>query len=449
MSDKLISELEEKTGVVDSDQLAVEGGGVTWRLSLLKLREYLFGVFAILSGATSKNDFLLLKKFGGDAVYRVSLDNLLPDAVVKTKHLEDSVSAGSGVTESKIAPAAVTHPKLAIDAVHTHNIANAEATGYANWTSKAFGTGVTTDKIVDGAVTGAKGGVPVGAVFHFAGSKAPVGYVACNGELLPAFDANNPGATYTSADNIESIPVWRLQDLRNRLGTQFGAQGKLPDLRGIFVRGSGRNSIATTRVKIKQDNAGASGNVFWGSSETNEERPSTISYTIEFYSDANYLTKTGSLTYTLAESLAFSPTHQITGHPNKYYMVYANKGAVSGSLGTVQQDAMQQHYHALNDPGHGHSAEGKWKNDNHKHKIKYTIRKDLRGGGGSWAMNRLGGSEDGWADEIDLGFCGDCVDVSVTSGGTNITVARYPDIALKAPDETRPVNMALLACIKY
>jgi hypothetical protein len=64
-------------------------------------------------------------------------------------------------------------------------------------------------------------------------------------------------------------------------------------------------------------------------------------------------------------------------------------------------------------------------------------------------MNRLGGNEGGWADEIDLGWCGDCVDVSVNPAGTGITVARHPDIALKVPDETRPVNMALLACIKY
>jgi hypothetical protein len=451
MSDKLISELEEKTGVVDSDQMAVEGGGVTWRLPLLKLREYLFGIFAVWAGATSKSDFLLLKRFGGDAVYRVSLDNLLPDAVVKTKHLEDSVSADSGITAAKIAPAAVTHPKLAIDSVHTHNIANAEATSFANWTSKDFGTGVTTAKIVDGAVTGAKGGVPVGAVFHFAGSKAPVGYVACNGNLLPAFDANNPGATYTSADNIESIPVWRLQDLRNHLGTQFGVQGKLPDLQGIFVRGSGRNSVATTRVKIKQDNAGTSGNVFWGSSETNEERPSTVSYTIEFYSDANFVTATGSLTYTLAQSLAFSPPHQITGHARKFYMVYANKGAVSGSLGTVQQDAMQQHFHNTIDPRHTHGAEGQWKNTNHSHEIKYNIRNDLQGGGGSQAVNHLGwnGNSTSYTKDIDLGFCGDCVDVSVDSASTGITISRYPNIAFKVPDETRPVNMALLACIKY
>ena len=437
MSDKLISELQEKTGVVDSDQIPVEGGGVTWRLPLLKLREYLFGIFAVWSAATSKNDFLLLKRFGGDAVYRVSLDNVLPDAVVKTKHLEDSISTGTGVTESKIAPAAVTHPKLAIDAVHTHNIAAAEAVNEQNWTSKDFGTGVTTSKIVDGAVTGVKGGVPVGAVFHFAGSKAPAGYVACNGDVIPAFDPANPGATYTSADNAEAIPVWRLQDLRNHLGAQFGGQGKLPDLRGIFVRGSGRNSVATTRVKIKQDNAGASGNVFWGSSETNEERPSTISYTIEFYSDANFLTKTSSLTYTLAQSLAFSPAHQITGHVNKYYMVYANKGAVSGSLGAVQQDAMQQHYHTLVDPGHNHpaSASGSFL-------TSVGLNQDIRNTGfGEGNVDRV---RNAWLTTATGG-----VGFSISPVTTGITVARHPEIGFKVPDETRPVNMALLACIKY
>lgn len=439
MSDKLISELQEKTGAADSDQLPIEGGGVTWKLSLLKLREYLFGIFAVWTGATSKSDFLLLKRFGGDAVYRVSLDNLLPDAVVKTNHLEDSVSTGTGVTEAKIAPAAVTHPKLAIDAVHTHNIANAESVNAQNWTSKDFGTGVTTSKIVDGAVTGAKGGAPVGAVFHFAGSKAPVGYVACNGDLIPAFDANNPGATYTSSDNSESIPVWRLQDLRNQLGTQFGAQGKLPDLRGIFVRGLGRNSSAQVRVKIKQDNAGASGAVFWGSSETNDERTSTISYTIEFYSDSNFLTQTGSLIYTLAQSSAFSPAHQITGHANKYYMVYANKGAVSGSLGAMQQDSMQQHYHNLVDPGHTHGLSGGGASGNFVNSITrdYRYNTDNDGGGKRLRDMSWGNANVSYSHP------------AVTSVGTGITVARYPDISLKTPDETRPVNMALLACIKY
>ena len=128
MSDKLISELVEKTGVVDSDQLPVEGSGGTWKITLLKLREYIFGIFPLFLGSTSKNDFLIVKKFEDGSVYRVSLDSALPDAVVKTKHLEDSVSASTGIVESKIAPAAVTHSKLAIDSVHTHNIANAEAT---------------------------------------------------------------------------------------------------------------------------------------------------------------------------------------------------------------------------------------------------------------------------------------------------------------------------------
>jgi len=93
----------------------------------------------------------------------------------------------TGITESKLAPASVTHPKLAIDSVHTHNIADAEIVTQATYGTSNFGTGITTSKIVDGAVTGVKGGVPTGAVFHFAGSTAPDGYLYCNGNIIPAY----------------------------------------------------------------------------------------------------------------------------------------------------------------------------------------------------------------------------------------------------------------------
>jgi hypothetical protein len=435
MSDKLISELVEKTGVENSDQIALEGSGGTWKITLLKLREYLFGIFPLFGGTTTENDFLLVKQFGTDTVYRVSLGSVLPDAVVQTKHLENSTSTSTGITESKIAPAAVTHSKLAIDSVHTHNIANAEASNSANWTSKQFGTGVTTDKIVDGAVTGAKGGVPVGAVFHFAGSAAPAGYLDCDGGVIPAFDANNPGATF------KNVPVWRLQDLRTFLGANFGAVGKLPDLRGVFIRGLGQNAVQTVRTFVL---SGSFTNLDPQAFESVAARVGTVSYTIEFYSDSPlHLNKLSE------QTIPVTQTTTIGNPTNNPYRVYANKGVASAALGAFQGEAMQQHYHAITDPGHTHPASGNLNGD-HRHLIGFETRSDLRGGGGATAVSGFSGNGKGWTKDIDWMFGGTVVGVTVTPTATGITSARYPaEVAAATVDETRPVNTGLLACIKY
>lgn len=439
MSDKLISELVEKTGVVDSDQLPVEGAGGTWKITLLKLREYLFGIFPLFGGATTKNDFLLVKRFGDGSVYRVPLESVLPDAVVQTKHLEDSVSASTGIVESKIAPAAVTHSKLAIDSVHTHNIANAEATNSANWASKQFGTGVTTDKIVDGAVTGAKGGVPVGAVFHFAGVAAPAGYLECDGGVIPEFDENNPGATF------KNVPVWRLQDLRTFLGSNFGAIGKLPDLRGVFIRGLGQNATQTARTFVL---SGSFNSLNPQAFESAAARASTVSYVIEVFSDELHLKKLSEQTIPAAQTTAVSIP------ANRFYRVYANKGVASAALGAFQGESMQQHYHGVSDPGHSHSfslAIG----GGHRHQQRLRYDSTFKGGGEKTGVAGGGddpvGSTDGrFGRPVDWDFEATVVKGTINRGSTGLTVARHPaEVAMAAVDETRPVNMALLPCIKY
>jgi len=424
MSDKLISELVEKTGVENSDQIALEGSGGTWKITLLKLREYLFGIFPLFGGSTTKNDFLLVKQFGSDAVYRVPLESVLPDAVIKTKHLEDSVSASTGITESKIAPAAVTHSKLAIDSVHTHNIDDAEATNSANWTSKQFGTGVTTDKIVDGAVTGAKGGVPVGAVFHFAGSAAPAGYLDCDGGVIPAFDVNNPGATF------KNVPVWRLQDLRTFLGSNFGAIGKLPDLRGVFIRGLGQNATQTARTFVSSGNA-SSLNV--QTFETVFARANTLTYTVEFYLDATHLKKLSEQTVPVGQTTA------ISNSSSNQYRIYANKGAASVGLGTFQSESMQQHYHGTSEVAHTHGLSGGGASGSFVTGVNVSERSNNERGGNGPYVRSL------WTSSGSVGYS----HPAVTEATTGITVARYPEVAMASVDETRPVNLALLPCIKY
>jgi microcystin-dependent protein len=98
---------------------------------------------------------------------------------------------------------------------------------------------VTTAKIADGAVTQSKLNssvtlVPVGAVMPFATSAAPTGWLVANGDAVPNGSGTVQGVT---AD---------FSALYAALSTSFGSAGTLPDLRGIFVRGSGSQTIGGT-----------------------------------------------------------------------------------------------------------------------------------------------------------------------------------------------------------
>ena len=80
-------------------------------------------------------------------------------------------------------------------------------------------------------------GVPIGTVFHLATSTVPMGYLKCNGDVVP----NGSGTVQGVTANFSA--------LHTTLGTTYGTAGKLPDLRGEFVRGfdDGRG-IDTSRV---------------------------------------------------------------------------------------------------------------------------------------------------------------------------------------------------------
>jgi hypothetical protein len=100
--------------------------------------------------------------------------------------------------------------------------------------------GITANEIADGQVLLAKiqptlqsSFVPSGAVMAFAMATAPAGWLAANGDTIP-----NGSGTVQSKTADFSI-------LHSLLGTTYGSEGKLPDLRGYFVRGSGTNSDGT------------------------------------------------------------------------------------------------------------------------------------------------------------------------------------------------------------
>jgi phage-related tail fiber protein len=94
----------------------------------------------------------------------------------------------------------------------------------------------------------------IGAVLPFVTQTAPIGWLICNGDVI--------GIT----GSVQGIPVSNLQNLRNLLGSKFGAMGKLPDLRGEFIRGwdggrgiDGGRSMGTLQLDSIQNIAGSFG----------------------------------------------------------------------------------------------------------------------------------------------------------------------------------------------
>jgi len=96
---------------------------------------------------------------------------------------------------------------------------------------------VTANAIADGAVNQAKTNnslIPSGAVMAFAMNSAPSGWLAANGDTIP----NGSGTVQGKTENFAV--------LYSLIGTTYGSAGKLPDLRGYFVRGHGENIDGTT-----------------------------------------------------------------------------------------------------------------------------------------------------------------------------------------------------------
>lgn len=444
MSDKLISNLEEKPILADTDAIVVEGGGATWKSTVSKFKEYVFGFFGITS-STEASDYVIVKKITGE-VYKVTLDNLLPAGVVKTAMYADSTSATTGITANKLAPGSVTHPKLAVDAVHTHNIADAEAVSQANYGTSNFGTGITTSKIVDGAVTGPKGGVPVGAVFHFASLSVPAGYLICNGDVISA----------DASQFTQSIPNWKLKGLRDILGTSFGAAGALPDLRGLFVRGYGGSSGAVggngdityrhliTPYDPPNQTTGAaaatSPGIAWPT-----DSPNALSYTLVYSKDPYFQNGVSEISDITATSRVVTG---LGGAQDRwYYRVYSIRPYVSGTFGQVQGDKNRLHYHTTHDPTHTHTATPTVTQKPHDHSIGLNCSGYESGGKDALRPHntKSNGTFNGSTGDATVDIK---VSVAITGNATGLVVRDSPMPPVSV-DESRPVNLALLPCIKY
>jgi microcystin-dependent protein len=89
--------------------------------------------------------------------------------------------------------------------------------------------GITTNELSNNVAISL---IPSGAIMAFAVSTAPLGWLSANGDIVP----NGSGTVQGRTADFASLYAL--------LGTTYGAAGALPDLRGIFVRGSGSQVIS-------------------------------------------------------------------------------------------------------------------------------------------------------------------------------------------------------------
>jgi hypothetical protein len=145
------------------------------------------------------------------------------------------------VSGNTVTPATLNQLAQSTVALTAGSIVAADIASDAVTTAKILDANVTTAKIADANVTTAKLAtvtaqalLPAGAVMPFARATAPAGWLIANGNAVPNGSGTVQGVT---AD---------FSALYAAVSTSFGTAGTLPNLQGIFVRGSGSQTISGT-----------------------------------------------------------------------------------------------------------------------------------------------------------------------------------------------------------
>ena len=161
----------------------------------------------------------------------VSYASKTPDArFVRQSDISSSVSSTSATTVAS--SAAVKTVKDAVDAVYTSPAFSgtptaptaAPGTSTTQIATTAF-VGSAIQPVSDDVALALSRGVPAGAVFWFAAASPPAGYLKCNGEVIP----NGTGTVQGVTANFSALYAV--------IGGTHGGAGRLPDLRGVFIRG--------------------------------------------------------------------------------------------------------------------------------------------------------------------------------------------------------------------
>lgn len=224
----------------------------------------------------------------GELVTLGKLNRLIADAVAR-------LLAGS-VTARELADGSINADKLDANISAQLGVADGSVT-----TAKLVDGAVTEAKLAEESVTASKIGgqipasridglqvLPVAAVLPFAVSSAPAGWLICDGVVIPG----------EAGDPVQGVDAADLQALRNALGDTYGEIGKLPDLRGEFVRGwddgrgvdSGRG-LGTWQIdEFKSHN-----HIHWKSNTPPNPQPRvrTAEYTGRYGGSPSYTTSTG------------------------------------------------------------------------------------------------------------------------------------------------------------
>lgn len=133
------------------------------------------------------------------------------------------------VSGNTVTPATLNQLAQSTVALTAGSIVAADIASDAVTTVKILDANVTTAKL---ATVTAQSLLPAGAVMPFARATAPAGWLIANGDAVPNGSGTVQGVT---AD---------FSALYAAVSTSFGTVGTLPDLRGIFVRGSGSQAIS-------------------------------------------------------------------------------------------------------------------------------------------------------------------------------------------------------------
>jgi hypothetical protein len=141
--------------------------------------------------------------------------------------------SGETVTPTKLNELSQSTVALTAATIVDADVSATAAIALSKLATGALPTAITVSSS-NMVTTTAQALLPAGAVMPFARATAPAGWLIANGDTVPNGSGTVQGVTANFAALYAAV------------STSFGTVGKLPDLRGIFVRGSGEQTIGGT-----------------------------------------------------------------------------------------------------------------------------------------------------------------------------------------------------------